>query len=1145
MSGRGVPVSRLFGRTFGWLGAAALVTIVWILVLAAPSEAVPGGGAKITDVNPDASTNANANASTGGRVNGLATDPTSNSIFYAASEYGGLFKTTDGGANWSHLDNHLPTVTWDIAVDPGNANRVYATSWYDGRVNSLAGIEVSTDGGTTWTRPASATPPANFGCAATRRAEPSAYGIGIRPDATNNVFVGTNCGVAISADSGTTWTFVDPTPGVSNCTDGSAACTVWDVVVQASGGANPIVDVCGDDGHYRSTDGGTTWVGGAAAIPSGRCSIAASPDESYVLFIVAADNLVYESDDSGATWTNLGSRNAQGRIPFVVTNQRANDNGGNDKFDLWYSDINLFLASCTTPAAPASGGANRCPLSGTWTNAQAGAHADAGDLEFDSQVAVDSCPLLYSTDGGAHTNTIAGSPGCHAPVWLRSNVGLHALWAWTMAGANQAGDGNEDLYFGTQDDGTLATQNAPNDPPVWTNPECCDTFDMLAAPTWVLGSNCCWSAGRFNRLKLANPGYVGAAFINTYPTGTIPGFTFGERLAGFGGNQVALITSTGLNVTTNITANPIVWTSLGAPAAGVATICNVQAAVAGGVPTFFVQAGDCGGSVGDSVFSYTGIIAGGAWVRIDNTDGLTGGFGTFGVDPNDPTRIYASNLAAGGPQVVFSTDGGTNWNVDPELDTFMTGGGVFQYQNSVGPTTRRGSAGAQFIGYVQPSLFAFDPEDSDIVVAGGIDSGVFLSTDSGANWSLLTDPINASSAPHIPRPRFAYFDHEPADVIHIYIGTQGRGVWRITMELPVADAGGPYATTVGLTVVLDGTGSSDPDGGALTYEWDFDDDGDFDDATGSTPAAPVGQVGLFPIALKVTDPGGSFDVDETTLKVQGLVEAEANGLITANIRHLDVDDLTENAAGNSNGVLTVFHDPDDARGSLHRACLNVWWLDTPFGDPDELAFEFEDSANIRWNINATAGSPTVNNKQAIPGRDNEPCIQWASAEGGDQAVSATWIPSDETIFWDNVAGSQPLIKEWNTIDSTKLVAASGVVGTNLTANTGELDNWIAAPATATPTAPRECVRDDGASATDVNCVDRTDANGSTVPVAGALMTAGTYQGYVFTTATRSFIDYTLGSHSNYTGPIDGASQTYTVRGTCGSVRVEEIGRAHV
>ena len=56
-------------------------------------------------------------------------------------------------------------------------------------------------------------------------------------------------------------------------------------------------------------------------------------------------------------------------------------------------------------------------------------------------------------------------------------------------------------------------------------------------------------------------------------------------------------------------------------------------------------------------------------------------------------------------------------------------------------------------------------------------------------------------------------------------------------KAPVADAGGPYFLTAGDRLYLDGQMSYDPDGGPsrLTYRWDLDNDGQFDDAKGSTP----------------------------------------------------------------------------------------------------------------------------------------------------------------------------------------------------------------------------------------------------------------------------------------------------------------------
>ncbi|HXQ36643.1 MAG TPA: PKD domain-containing protein, partial [Anaerolineales bacterium] len=136
---------------------------------------------------------------------------------------------------------------------------------------------------------------------------------------------------------------------------------------------------------------------------------------------------------------------------------------------------------------------------------------------------------------------------------------------------------------------------------------------------------------------------------------------------------------------------------------------------------------------------------------------------------------------------------------------------------------------------------------------------------------LLTDPIDSgnSGIPHLPRPRFAYFDHEPAGTINLYIGTQGRGVWRFSIVPPVANAGGPYVTDEGVEITLNGTS----DQGGSVFDWDLDNDGDFDDATGPNPVFDmVGQDGVFPIALKVTA-GGVFDIDTTTVTVNNVAPA--------------------------------------------------------------------------------------------------------------------------------------------------------------------------------------------------------------------------------------------------------------------------------
>lgn len=93
---------------------------------------------------------------------------------------------------------------------------------------------------------------------------------------------------------------------------------------------------------------------------------------------------------------------------------------------------------------------------------------------------------------------------------------------------------------------------------------------------------------------------------------------------------------------------------------------------------------------------------------------------------------------------------------------------------------------------------------------------------------------------------------------------------------PVANAGGPYSLDEGDSVPLDGSGSSDPDGDLLAYEWDFDFDGStFQvDASGSaTPsfsAAGFDGPGTITVAVRVTDPDGESDVAITEVTVNNV-----------------------------------------------------------------------------------------------------------------------------------------------------------------------------------------------------------------------------------------------------------------------------------
>jgi glucose/arabinose dehydrogenase/PKD repeat protein len=106
-----------------------------------------------------------------------------------------------------------------------------------------------------------------------------------------------------------------------------------------------------------------------------------------------------------------------------------------------------------------------------------------------------------------------------------------------------------------------------------------------------------------------------------------------------------------------------------------------------------------------------------------------------------------------------------------------------------------------------------------------------------------------------------------------YVGFESGNVHRITYTqgnqapLPVARAT-PTAGGAPLTVQFDGTGSSDPDAGdTISYAWDLDGDGEFDDSSASQPTWTYTQDGTVTARLRVTDTHGASSIDAVTITV--------------------------------------------------------------------------------------------------------------------------------------------------------------------------------------------------------------------------------------------------------------------------------------
>ncbi len=142
--------------------------------------------------------------------------------------------------------------------------------------------------------------------------------------------------------------------------------------------------------------------------------------------------------------------------------------------------------------------------------------------------------------------------------------------------------------------------------------------------------------------------------------------------------------------------------------------------------------------------------------------------------------------------------------------------------------------------------------------------------------------------------------------------------------VPTADAGGPYQVDEGGTIMLDGSGSVDAeqDNSTLLYAWDFDEDGQFDDATGIQP--DFSAVGLdgpdsILIGLQVTDEGGLTDEDFAVLTVNNvppLVDAGEDRTVNVGAAILFTGVFTDPGTPDTHTIIWDFGDGTTAINTL-------------------------------------------------------------------------------------------------------------------------------------------------------------------------------------------------------------------------------------
>lgn len=107
------------------------------------------------------------------------------------------------------------------------------------------------------------------------------------------------------------------------------------------------------------------------------------------------------------------------------------------------------------------------------------------------------------------------------------------------------------------------------------------------------------------------------------------------------------------------------------------------------------------------------------------------------------------------------------------------------------------------------------------------------------------------------------------DLFYVDLGGTIRRIRYFSQNQPpvaVASAS-PTSGAAPLTVAFNGSASSDPEGAALTFAWDLDADGAFDDSAAVTASYTYTQPGTYQATLRVTDTAGASSTSSVTISV--------------------------------------------------------------------------------------------------------------------------------------------------------------------------------------------------------------------------------------------------------------------------------------
>ncbi len=704
-----------------------------------------------------------------GRTIAIAVHPTNPDIVYVGTAQGGLYRSTNGGTNWTRLmDNALSLAIGAIAISPSQPETIYVgTGEPNFSADSFFGVGIYRIDNASTT--ANLSGPFNDDAGAADIF--TGRGIGeilVHPTDPATIFVASTSGIGgIGAASNT----VLPNRGIYRSTNATAASpTFTRIGTTVNGGNSNVRDIAIDplnpnllvanvvfainpasslSGIYVSTDAlavSPTFTQRVAFTSTSTSELTAEfaiqhtagPNPTIYAAVGNASGGLYINTDGGTTWTLQNITNFCSPQCFYDI---AVDVDPTNAANVYIGGAPALVFGRSTNSGVA--------FTANATTAQ-GLHVDSHAIAVAPS---QPTTIYFGSDGGIYKTTDSGT------TWTSLN---NSQFTATQFMSLDVHPTNTNFSIGgTQDNGTNFYQPAGT----WTRADFGDggyaVIDQNAADTTTVTTYHTY----FNQTNAM--GYARSLSTATMQDGLWQGYGCG--FGGFIANGMTCAASAILfyapmergpgNPNTLYFGSDVLYRSANS---GVTATKVSQEPIQASIPISAIgiaPSNDAVRIVGQSNGNLFGTTTGAnPLVNMDPTNAIPNNFVARAViHPTNPDIAYVT-LSAFGVVNVWRTS---------TLSSLV---------NNIAPTWAAATGtGANVLPQVPVNAFLIDPLVPNLVYAG-TDIGVYVSGDQGTNWFPMGTGL----------PRVAVFDMAMTSGRLVRIATHGRGMWQIPAAEPTA-----------------------------------------------------------------------------------------------------------------------------------------------------------------------------------------------------------------------------------------------------------------------------------------------------------------------------------------------------------------------